>query len=348
LQVSKVPTMGIHLAHDMGMLDPLDTRAWAFQEKRLARRFLSFTSGEVQWSCKAASSCECPRAWYNRSKIRPQVVPATTDEWKSAVMDFSCLKLTYPSDKLPALSGLATRFQQKHKVNYLAGLWHNDQIISQLAWVQDSSHINPENGYNLAYRAPTFSWASTNAKIMWYFPSTRTDAYIKILDVQCTLENENPFGEIRDGYMRVQGRAVRLMLHQPRTRNMQPSLRFTDGEDLGLRFTLDEGTGHNYFQRLAIPPESKVRPGRSIQWLAEATEGLQNSISALCLRICAYGGYMSDHFMVLVESSHVPGAYERIGMVWSWDIVASNEDQSRLKKLLEFWEAAATEELEIV
>jgi hypothetical protein len=336
------------MAHDMGMSDPLDKRAWAFQEKRLARRFLSFTSGEVQWSCKAGFSCECPSAWNNSSKIGPQIVPATTDEWKNAVMDFSGLSLTYPSDKLPALSGLATRFQQKYKVNYLAGLWHNDRIIEQLAWVQDGDHINPENGYNLAYRAPTFSWVSTNAKVKWCSFPTRTDAYIKILDAQCTLENENPFGEVRNGHMRVQGRVVRLMLHQPPTRNMQPSLRFTDGEDLGLRFSLDEGTGHNYFQRLAIPPESKVRPGRSIQWLAEATEGLQNSIPVLCLGICAYGLYMRDHFLVLVESSHVPGAYERIGMVWTWRFVDSDEDHSRSKKLLEFWEAAPTEELKIV
>jgi hypothetical protein len=183
---------------------------------------------------------------------------------------------------------------------------------------------------------------------MWYSPSIHTDTYIKILDAQCTLENANPFGEVRNGHMRVQGRVVRLMLQQPPTRNMQPSLHFADGEDLGLRFRLDKGTGQNYFQRLAIPPESKVRLGKSIHWLAEATGDLPKSISALCLRICAYGVYMSDHFLVLVESSHVPGAYERIGLVWTGGVLMRNEEQNRLRKLLEFWESAPTQELKIV
>ena len=350
--------MGTHMANGMRISDPLDKRAWAFQEKRLACRFLSFRSGEAQWSCKAAFSCECPKAWRNypgalnawhfQSDIWPQIVRATTEEWKSAVTVFSSLSLTYPSDKLPALSGLATRFQQKHKVNYITGLWHNDQIIEQLAWMQVGDQISLDNEYNLAYRGPTFSWVSTNAKVIWYSPSRGADTYIKILDAQCTLENENPFGEVRNGYIRVQGRVVRLVLQQPLTRNMQPSLRFSHGEDLGLRFIPDKGIGQNYFRRLVTPPENKVHLGRSIQWLAEATGDLPKSVSVLCLRICAFGAYMSDHLLVLIESSHVPGAYERIGLVWTWGVLTRNEEQNRLRKLLEFWESAPTEELKIV
>lgn len=266
-------------------------------------------------------------------------------------MVFSGLRLTYPSDKLPALSGLATRFQQKHKVNYLAGLWYNDQIIEQLAWMQDDRSISPDIEYNLAYRAPTFSWASTNAKVSWYSPyspSTRTDTYIKILDAQCTLENENPFGEVRSGYVIVQGRVIRLVLERPLTKHMQPSLRFANGENLGLRFILDKGTGRNYFRRLSIPLENKDRLGRSLQWLEEPTVDIPRSVSAFCLRICAFGVYMSDHFLVLIESSHVPGAYERIELVWTSGLLTRNEEQNRLRKLLEFWKSAPTEELKIV
>jgi predicted transposase YbfD/YdcC len=41
LQVQKVPIMGIHIAQSIGISDSLDTRAWTFQEKRFARRFLN-------------------------------------------------------------------------------------------------------------------------------------------------------------------------------------------------------------------------------------------------------------------------------------------------------------------
>jgi hypothetical protein len=39
--------------------DPLSRRAWAFQERLLARRILHFTSHELLWECKTKQQCEC-------------------------------------------------------------------------------------------------------------------------------------------------------------------------------------------------------------------------------------------------------------------------------------------------
>ena len=97
-----------------------------------------------------------------------------------------------------------------------------------------------------------------------------------------------------------------------------------------------KGTGQNYSRKLAISPESKIRPGRSIQWLTEATGVFSKSISVLYMRICAYGVYMSRHYLVLVKSSLLPGAYERIGLVWTWGVLGGGEEQKELKTLLEF------------
>lgn len=41
------------------MLDPLDGRAWALQERLLARRYLAFGSHDTSWTCMTSSACEC-------------------------------------------------------------------------------------------------------------------------------------------------------------------------------------------------------------------------------------------------------------------------------------------------
>jgi hypothetical protein len=313
-----------------------------------------FTSEEVQWSCKEALLCECPEAWKDRPCVfnscpeaSVQLVPATTEEWKQAVTEFSGLRLTYPSDKLPALSGLASRFQQRQKVNYLAGLWLNDQIIEQLTWCRDSNEIGLDDECDQAYRAPTFSWASINARVSWFITG-KTEPHIDILDARSTLASENPFGDVRNGYLRVRGRVARLMLQQPPSREARPSLRFIDGEYLGLRLYLDKGTGRNYFSRVVIPPGSDIHLGRSLRWLAEATGHLPKSISALCLRICVHGAYQSDHFLVLINSSLVPGAYERIGQVWSGGVLMTSDERQQCRKLLDISESTPIDGLKIV
>lgn len=39
--------------------DLLETRGWCFQESRLSRRMISFTSKELQWQCRQSRKCEC-------------------------------------------------------------------------------------------------------------------------------------------------------------------------------------------------------------------------------------------------------------------------------------------------
>lgn len=51
--------VGHYFSHKLDERDPLDLRGWALQERELSTRFISFTSAELQWSCKTISACEC-------------------------------------------------------------------------------------------------------------------------------------------------------------------------------------------------------------------------------------------------------------------------------------------------
>ena len=68
-----------------------------------------------------------------RSDGPSHMVRDKTDVWKELASQFSALRLTESSDRLPAFSGLAKVAQPFMKSRHLAGSWEND-IVSSLTW----------------------------------------------------------------------------------------------------------------------------------------------------------------------------------------------------------------------
>ena len=71
-------------------------------------------------------------------KVRCDVTGSQKDEgfidhWLGLAERYSERDLTYESDKLPALSGLATHFGQLHKQEYHAGIF-SGAIAETLLW----------------------------------------------------------------------------------------------------------------------------------------------------------------------------------------------------------------------
>jgi hypothetical protein len=71
------------------------------------------------------------------------------------VTEYTMRWLTYPSDVLPALSGLANAMARTHGCSYLAGLWNEDLKIG-LAWYFRCSRQPAAKTVGI----PTWSWAS--------------------------------------------------------------------------------------------------------------------------------------------------------------------------------------------
>ncbi|KAI8633665.1 heterokaryon incompatibility protein-domain-containing protein [Xylariaceae sp. FL1651] len=114
--------------------DELDSRAWAFQERLMARRYLSFTGQDLVWECCEYSTCEC--GW-NLTKSQPfehlrnlKVMMETTsrehwveDLWRRQIINvYTQMSLSIPSDKLVGLSAVASQIQATFGGTYLAGL----------------------------------------------------------------------------------------------------------------------------------------------------------------------------------------------------------------------------------
>ncbi len=78
--------------------------------------------------------------------------------------EYTRCRLTFPSDKLPALSGLASIFKRNTGYTYLAGLWEED-FINGLLWFAPMEQGQPVEGSVYTYRGPSWSWVSTDLAV---------------------------------------------------------------------------------------------------------------------------------------------------------------------------------------
>lgn len=123
----------------------IDQRGWTMQERLMSRRVLHFTTDEMVWECNELTECECRR---QSQKVPRALAPGRIkdmdslyDLWRVLVLAYTKRMLSHDMDKLLALRGLVTKFQQMMRSlssdgtadEYLAGLWRGD-LAAQLAW----------------------------------------------------------------------------------------------------------------------------------------------------------------------------------------------------------------------
>ena len=129
-------------------------------------------------------------------------------EYYDLVRDFNSRKLTVPSDKLSAFSGVAQRVHGASGGHYLAGLWSED-IRAGLLWLKENrwaDHVGP-------YRAPSWSWAVTDEQVIFYEPASGDEeaANMRLVAFDARLKDEsNPYGEVVSAHIVVQGLTVEL------------------------------------------------------------------------------------------------------------------------------------------
>jgi hypothetical protein len=126
--------------------------------------------------------------------------------WKDLVEDYTQRDLTVPSDKLPALSGIATRYQKATNDIYCAGLWKAG-LWKGLRW----QVADPKNDRPSIYRAPSWSWASVFGQIFWsgeFKPPAERSVARSMVILGCSVTPEDtlaPFGKVREGTLTIRG-----------------------------------------------------------------------------------------------------------------------------------------------
>lgn len=195
--------------------EPLSTRSWALQERVLARRVVHYNSKQLYFECAAGILAEDGSFSQNRlsdlSELRhPESDYHDTTEkpgaWYWLLRSYGGRKMTKPTDKLPAMSGLARLVQSKTNAEYVAGLWSNS-MVKELAWLADGRRAPVSRD---EYIGPSWSWASYDGLVSRnaaYHPS----AISEVLDWHVDLKHaENPFGEVTSAWLRIRGPVVPL------------------------------------------------------------------------------------------------------------------------------------------
>ncbi|KAH8594075.1 heterokaryon incompatibility protein-domain-containing protein [Bisporella sp. PMI_857] len=197
----------------------LSCRAWAFQERYLAKRTVHFTGEQIFFECRSNTVCE---TWPDAFAVPGTVPPFSrtwltrtdgANEWIQIVEHYSHGKLTFAKDRFIALSGVARQLQARTKDSYMAGMWRW-KLERQLCWRVDEMHTEdgpPRQG--VSYQAPSWSWASVDKAVRWRFSNNNNIVvknndkrpFIKILHISITpLVKSDPFGQLQDGTLTIQ------------------------------------------------------------------------------------------------------------------------------------------------
>jgi hypothetical protein len=139
---------------------PLLRRAWVFQERHLSARIVHFTDYQVSWERRSMQEFETRdinNHWFKHK--------TESGIFLNEIAHYSHLKLTYASDRLPAIAAIVERTTRTRKDDvYIAGIWRNS-FSQNCAW----QCVDYEEGSKRTDDAvPTWSWASTPAAIAFY------------------------------------------------------------------------------------------------------------------------------------------------------------------------------------
>ncbi|KIN02803.1 hypothetical protein OIDMADRAFT_118738, partial [Oidiodendron maius Zn] len=145
---------------------PLDKRVWCLQEWYLPLRVVEFCLNDIRFLCLGGVDTRFGRERDQRAHTRAILRGFAFKEehgfrtfWETVRKDLFERALTYPSDKLPAIAGLAQMLEEKHlhipNHKYLVGLW-STRISEDLSWTVLQFDAATQSIENI----PSWSWAS--------------------------------------------------------------------------------------------------------------------------------------------------------------------------------------------
>ncbi|KAK6414484.1 hypothetical protein LTR95_017717 [Oleoguttula sp. CCFEE 5521] len=226
--------------------------------------------------------------------------------------------LTFETDTLPAIAGVAETLVKDRCDNYLAGLWESE-LPHALGWC---SHVplNPHFGLHgntrpLEFIAPTWSWASVKGPVSYGLPGCpRREPVATVVTASCDAAGPNPFGRILGAFLELETDVARIPVNQ-----LAVNLRF-------------RGAGKAYIKRV---PDERFNWNLSLDVVAE----LFSAEGDFCLQcdsefiVCALidltpqrdqDGLVTRNtgFRALALLPRNDGSYTRLGLVhgyWGTD-----------------------------
>lgn len=174
---------------------PLSRRGWVFQEQLLSLRNLHFCRDEVLFECFEMNSTETlgtiqdyPGNWIPLMSKKSLPHPRESSDareiqylWSDIVQEYSKRELTFPTDRLVAISGVAQQFKAIWGQGlFVAGLWMS-RLAMEMLW-EASGPKEQDNFADVFSMKMSFSWVSFKHGV-----KTRVcpDLHAALVEVQC-------------------------------------------------------------------------------------------------------------------------------------------------------------------
>lgn len=362
----------------------LNKRGWVLQERVLSRRNIHFGPKQLLWECPSVKAWEnaltpqigvqeqskpgnkdpfsspfksgyAPLLYASAQKfISTEVNGRTTSiyfMWSTLVEIYSQCLLTKPSDRLVAISGLASLFNgwlslqlqlidPIHELRYLAGLWSYD-LHPQLLWQVVKMDIQAAG----SYVAPSWSWAAAEIPIRNPRGVHSELKVSSILSVSTTPHNtQEPFGHVSAGTLNVMGKlATYDHRHIQHNSDAQKDSGFvTRSTTSRMAFTKSEGFFLGLDREISTDIVMYLLPMRFMADKDLSQEGLMAFKDAFTLDAppsMAFIGHLEGLILKSTETSAsstkyvLPSAFNRIGY-WRFDSTSFTQ-RNNLDVLLE-------------
>jgi hypothetical protein len=324
---------------------PIFYRGWTLQERLLASRVIHYTTQELVWECNQSVQCQCTRVgmqeaeniklatwacWNKNPSLR-----GIFDHWKTLIQQYTVRDLSYDSDKLVAIKGLATQFQLAGAGRYVAGLWETE-FCQMMLWVRFGYTSEACRRSRFDERiAPSWSWASVIGPIQFPLWKSVQDAQkstscrqypIQIVDVedfQSQSKRTLP-GAISslDGHLTVSGQMIRSILSIDWS-VVDAALDWVTSKSDRVRYLLTNPDDLSSCEfRPDVPSEvDMLAPWQKVTcvlWSVMPDEDIPYSPWKCYGDRDTWADF--SYLLVLIESRSSPGLYRRIGMAtlrWS-------------------------------
>ncbi|KAK5660448.1 hypothetical protein OQA88_12993 [Cercophora sp. LCS_1] len=195
---------------------PLFRRAWVLQEQYLSPRTLIFSKAQAFYFCQGVGRSIGVRSYAEKGVMKSHKdLSKSFDKmrlsWRNATKELSTRLLTYDTDKLPSIAGVAsTRSIMDKGVQrqYCGGIWRDDLPMDLLFY-----HVGEAEPPS-DYLAPSWSWAALNGPVSWLVDESRggkvpggwaTEVLlpldsVEIIDCEMVVKDDrSPYGQVQRG-----------------------------------------------------------------------------------------------------------------------------------------------------
>lgn len=218
---------------------PLTSRGWTLQEFVLSPRHIFYGRHQIYWKCPDGFQSAAEGAVYDDElpvhpkelarvlhRERLSTVPSSMPDRKqllrdyySLVKEFCMRKLTNPSDKLSAFSGIASGLLPVLGGDYLAGIWTCD-LARGLLWRSGRGYMERDSEVPLSCKdssAPSWSWAAAPWIIAYnHLDLPPTPWQVRPLSHDIVpVDRVNPFGQVKSARLVVKGFIIPIIPTSP-------------------------------------------------------------------------------------------------------------------------------------